>query len=305
MAMRAAEARKIFEAFLDEPSEDVDLGPAMAAAVGFSEEEDLALFCEVLRFSPEAAVIGPLWKRVGDSSLTPGARVQALRCISAVLYHAAQELADGEGDDKLLDVARFETEVQRLYDTSQKKANPDELRRQALETVAELTEDEALEDVRKRGRRAFESDDGMWAATGLLVLRKTDPDKAPGLIRKALKHKDPNVRYEAIRGLAEMGRPEDIRELESYVFDGEGEDQFIAIYALASVPGDEAGAILRDAREWLSGDALDAAREAYLRWDEYWRIREAEEVEDQSSFKIYKVGRRFFMADDDVGGDTD
>jgi hypothetical protein len=298
MSVDVEEARSILEEYVSEPDPEADLSEALAALAESSDKADLELLTEALRLAPDPGLLDRLWGYVADGDMADEARFESLRGVSAILYNAAEE------DAELLSESDFDAQVGKLLTAHDADDHPDEVRRFALETAANLAGGKTRETVRAAGRAAYESDDPLWVAAGLLALRKTDPANARTLVNDALDHPDNNVRAEAIRGLAELGTEDDMKRLEDYVFDGKGEDQLIAIFALATVPAKEAGDILKDAREWLTGDAKEAARQAFVRWDEYWRV--VEKAPEPPPGMVVGPDGKFMMADDaDLGDDDD
>jgi hypothetical protein len=253
-------------------------------AIATRDAEVLGLVEQVISVLPATRHGEPLWAIVRDKRAGDEVRVAALHALTMLLVTSIETLEDAsmgladEDEEPLFEADEIEEHLERILALYRDQTESREVRRRALESAANLTDDES---VGSAGLAALASKEPSWVVTGLLVVRLQQGSRARKHIETALKHDALEVRLEAIRGLADLGERHDVEALETIVRKSTNHDERVtALYAMSEMPRQDAGQALYDLIEVLDedGEIIDDVHEAYELWLEEWGS--AEGLED-------------------------
>lgn len=260
-------AKQDLRRFLDYPDDASEIEEPIVMILEAGDEEGLGLFSQVLELDPNASHIEKLWEIAESGESTDNARRAAMQAVNIVLVGSRMALDEPDQYDPILSADDLEAQAQRSMKLYQQEELPDELRLVALESAGISSSGKAIIEA---GKTAYAHSDSNWIASGLFVLRNTQPERARELVYEALEHEDFVVRSEAITGLAELGEEEDLKRLTDFVYDGSVYETSAALWALVDVPKQEASDILAEAARWVAGEVKEEARAANLEWSERW-----------------------------------
>lgn len=140
-------------------------------------------------------------------------------------------------------VERYEAEVQQLlFDIFQLEAEALDVRRYALESLANCTHRELPTLIQE----AYRSDDDSFRVSAVVAMgRSCDAQRWEDHVLRELESRDMDMRREAVRAAGELQLTDAVPAIIRFLQEGERTEQEVAIWSLGEIGGKEATRILQ------------------------------------------------------------
>jgi HEAT repeat protein len=221
----------VFDVVLKYALRDVDAEVRSLAIEGLWENEDPALIHTYIRMLEQ------------DTS----EKVQVSAALALGRFALLVELGEIRSQYK-------ETICKSLLTALEDTAKPPEVRRRALEAIAQMSTASVKEAIRK----AYESRDERYMVGALYAMGRTCDETWLPVLYTEMGNADAEMRYEAAGACGEIGDEEAVSHLAEIIYDSDIEVRLAVIQALGKIGGNEAKRELQS----VANDPNEAVRDA-------------------------------------------